>query len=237
MNVEGASHDAYLSLALQVLNKLSIILIDLTFSMQIPMVMGYCPESCIYQTWHMDCGGTSPLKKFKASHFLSKKLKWATHEGETDDSSPERMPSLAHSAAGVHSQTQSHTQSKHVGSNDMSYLNHIVIAHYDISYRCGKCLKLAFKSGQQLKVYKKVCEGFKKKTADKPASSSMNIMNHSYSTPKKKKPVFTSLGRMGTLLHSPCPMSLPPKSKYMNYSRQLMSMGDQTYSWHTPKIP
>ena len=84
---------------------------------------------------------------------------------------------------------------QYVGSNDMSYLNHIVIAHYDTSYGFGKCLKLAFKSRQQLKVHKKVCKGFKKKAADKlaekPASSGMNAINPSYST-LKKKPTTTS---------------------------------------------
>ena len=35
---------------------------------------------------------------------------------------------------------------QYMGSNDMSYLNHIVIAHYNVSYGCGKCLTLAFKS-------------------------------------------------------------------------------------------
>ena len=79
----------------------------------------------------------------------------------------------------------------------MSYLNHIVIAHYDMRYGCGKYLKLVFKSGQQLKVHKKVCKGFKKKAADKPAeklaSSCMNAINPSYSTPKKRKPTSTSM--------------------------------------------
>ena len=86
--------------------------------------------------------------------------------------------------------------SQYAGSNNMSYLNHIVIAHYDMSYRCGKCLKLAFKSGQQLKVHKKVCKGFKKKPADKPVekltSSGVTTINPS-STPKKKKPATTSM--------------------------------------------
>ena len=47
-DAEGASPNACLGLALQVLNKLPIIPIDLTFSTQIPMIMGYCPESCVY---------------------------------------------------------------------------------------------------------------------------------------------------------------------------------------------
>ena len=112
-DVEGVSLNTCLGLALQVLNKLPIIPIDLAFSMQIPIVMGYCPESCIFQTWCTDQGGTSPLKeKFKASHILSKKLKWAAHEGEMDDSSPERTPSPTHSVAGGCLWTQSCSQSK-----------------------------------------------------------------------------------------------------------------------------
>ena len=30
------------------------------------------------------------------------------------------------------------------GGNDLSYLNHIIISHYNASYGCGKCLKQAF---------------------------------------------------------------------------------------------
>ena len=29
----------------------------------------------------------------------------------------------------------------YVGMNDLSYLNHIIIVHYNASYGCGKCLK------------------------------------------------------------------------------------------------
>ena len=39
----------------------------------------------------------------------------------------------------------------------MSYLNHIIIAHYNASYRCRKCLKQAFVSSSALHNYKKVC--------------------------------------------------------------------------------
>ena len=66
-----------------------------------------------------------------------------------------------------------------------------------MSYEYGKCLKLMFKSGQQLKAHKKVCKGFKKKAmyklVEKPASSNANTINPYYSTPKKKKPATTSM--------------------------------------------
>ena len=43
------------------------------------------------------------------------------------------------------------------GGNDLSYLNHIIIVHYNASYRCGKCLKQAFISSSALHTHKKVC--------------------------------------------------------------------------------
>ena len=43
------------------------------------------------------------------------------------------------------------------GGNDLSYLNHIIIAHYNASYGCGKCLKQAFVSSLALHTHKKVC--------------------------------------------------------------------------------
>ena len=48
------------------------------------------------------------------------------------------------------------------GSNDISYMNHIIGTHYNAAYSCGKCLKEVFQSGQQLKTHIKVCVGFPK---------------------------------------------------------------------------
>ena len=80
------------------------------------------------------------------------------------------------------------------GGNDLSYLNHIIIAHYNASYGCGKCLKQAFMSSSALHNHKKVCLGFvtKKPTISsdsKPSSSGGGDGSHSSSTratPKKK---------------------------------------------------
>ena len=49
------------------------------------------------------------------------------------------------------------------GGNDLSYLNHIIIAHYNASYRYGKCLKQAFVSSSTLHNHKKVCIGLIRK--------------------------------------------------------------------------
>ena len=79
------------------------------------------------------------------------------------------------------------------GGNDLSYLNHIIIAHYNASYGCGKCLKQAFMSSSALHNHKKVCLRFTKKPAagsdSKPSSGRGGDGSHSGSTratPKKK---------------------------------------------------
>ena len=51
----------------------------------------------------------------------------------------------------------------YVGANDLSYLNHIIIAHYNASYGCGKSLKQASVSSSALHSHKKVCLRFDKK--------------------------------------------------------------------------
>ena len=64
----------------------------------------------------------------------------------------------------------------YAGANDFSYLNHIIIVHYNTSYGCRKCLKQAFVLSSALHNHKKVCLRFDKKPAkgsdSKPSSGS-----------------------------------------------------------------
>ena len=55
--------------------------------------------------------------------------------------------------------------------NDLSYLNHIIIAHYNGSYGCRKCLKHVFVSSSALHNHKKVCIGLVSKKSVGNASS------------------------------------------------------------------
>ena len=48
------------------------------------------------------------------------------------------------------------------GSNDLSYVNHIMCGHYHANYSCEQCLKEVFLLGQQLKNHLKICMGFAK---------------------------------------------------------------------------
>ena len=79
------------------------------------------------------------------------------------------------------------------GGNDLSYLNHIIIAHYNASYGCRKCLKQAFVSSSALHNHKKVFIGLVPKksirgSGGKPSSSGGGDGSHgasSKATPKK----------------------------------------------------
>ena len=73
---EGIMFDACLGLALQVLNLLPQIPIDILFQTQIPLTIAYCLESSVYRRWHPEQGGVSPLhKEVRASCNLSR-LGW-----------------------------------------------------------------------------------------------------------------------------------------------------------------
>ena len=75
------------------------------------------------------------------------------------------------------------------GGNYLSYLNHIIIAHYNASYGCGKCLKQAFMSSSALYNHKKMCLGFTKEPATALTASPAaveEVMAATVTPPKKK---------------------------------------------------
>ena len=82
----------------------------------------------------------------------------------------------------------------YTGANDLSYLNHIIIVHYNASYGCGKCLKQTFVLSSALHNHKNVYLGFNKKSTtgsnSKPSSGSGGDGSQGGSstrtTPKKK---------------------------------------------------
>ena len=78
---EGIMFNACLGLALQVLNLLPQIPVDVLFQTQIPLTIAYCPESSIYRRWCPEQGSVSPLhKEVRASCTLSKVLDGVTHQ-------------------------------------------------------------------------------------------------------------------------------------------------------------
>ena len=117
----------------------------------------------------------------------------------------------------------------YTAANDLFYLNHIIIVHYNTSYGCWKCLKQAFVSSSTLHNHKKVCLRFDKKPmrgSDSKPSSSVGGDNSQgrgsmRATPKKyasKAPATDSQGSSTptalqmTLHHSGCDKSHHSKS-------------------------
>ena len=98
MDVAGVPNNTCLSLALQVLNKLIMVPIDLSYHTLIPMMLAYGPKSYAYQTWHEDGGETSVLSgKTRASHILTQKLEGLAHGEGVNDSGSNRSALLAQS--------------------------------------------------------------------------------------------------------------------------------------------
>ena len=102
----------------------------------------------------------------------------------------------------------------YAGGNNLSYLNHIIIAHYNTSYGCGKCLKQAFVSSSALHTHKKVCLGLTTKKATgvpdgKPSSGrgDSGCESSSKATPKKngKAATANSQGSSATLASQSSP--------------------------------
>ena len=78
---KGITFNDCLSLALQVLNMLPQIPMDISFQTQIPLTITYCPESSIYRRWCPNKVGLSALRKeVRASCTLSKVLGRVTHQ-------------------------------------------------------------------------------------------------------------------------------------------------------------
>ena len=77
---EGITFNDCLSLVLHVLHLLPQIPMDVSFQMQIPLIIAYCPESSVYRRWHSEQGSVSPLcMEVRASQTLTKVLGGVTH--------------------------------------------------------------------------------------------------------------------------------------------------------------
>ena len=97
---EGITFDDCLSLALYVLHLLPQIPADITFQVQIPLIITYCLESSIYKRWCSKQGRVSPLcKEVRASGTLTKVLGGVTRQrGEGVDRPP--SPAVSDNSVG-----------------------------------------------------------------------------------------------------------------------------------------
>ena len=98
---EGITFNDCLSLALQVLNLLLQIPVDISFQAQIPLTIAYCPESSIYRRWHPKQGRVSPIcKEVRASWTLTKVLGGVTRQPNEEVDHPP-SPAVSNNSAGL----------------------------------------------------------------------------------------------------------------------------------------
>ena len=100
MESEGVTFEDCLSLTLCVLLLLPQIPMDISFQMQIPLTITYCPESSVYRRWHSEQGGVFPLcKDVRASWTLTKVLGRVTHQGSKGMNRPP-SPNISEGSVG-----------------------------------------------------------------------------------------------------------------------------------------
>ena len=114
---EGVTFKDCLSLTLHILLLLPQIPMDVSYEMQIPLTIAYCPESLVYSWWHPKQGRVSPFhKEVRASWTLTKVLGGVHHQdSEGVDGTP--SPAVSEGSAGLgrlwgsRAQSRSHAQS------------------------------------------------------------------------------------------------------------------------------
>ena len=120
--------------------------------------------------------------------------------------------------------------------NDLSYLNHIIIVHYNTSYGCGRCLKQAFVSSLVLHTHKKVCLGFPSKKAsrvpDGKSKSGRGNSGHggsSKATPKKDSKGTSAANSQGS--SAPSASQTSPRHSRWGTSHHHKSKKDDMERW------
>ena len=108
---------------------------------------------------------------------------------------------------------------QYLGGNDLSYLNHIVCMHYNVSYGCRKCLNEVFTTGQQLTMHMKQCKGLTMGgVKEKPATSHAEGAPSSSTNSKKKKKHKTKSHQQDSQQDS---QTLPPTSSQVSLHMSL----------------
>ena len=120
--VAGLPNKACLTLALQILDKLPTLPLDLSYSRAIPRMLTYCPESYAFQAWSVPGDRYYLLdNNAQATCLLS-----LTDQADLDDPSPSRATSPAGSAmpySPVHSQSCSCSSTPTKGGGGRSWSN------------------------------------------------------------------------------------------------------------------
>ena len=118
----------------------------------------------------------------------------------------------------------------YTGSNDQTYMNHIICGHYDAMYGCGKCLDKVTVLGQQMSNHFKHCKGLKEKSVG-PEKVGNNVVGpsgdvmagRSRDRPKKKK-------KKKTKSHKKSPEVLPPTGSVVSPCHSAHTATEKPYT-------
>ena len=101
MESEGVTFKDCLNLVLCILPLLLQIPVDVSYQMQIPLTIAYCPESSVYRRWHSEHGRVSPLcKEVRASQTLTKVL-GGVHCQESEGVDHATSPAISKGSVGL----------------------------------------------------------------------------------------------------------------------------------------
>ena len=111
MESEGVTFKDCLSLVLCILPLLPQIPMDVSYEMQIQLIIAYCSDSSVYRRWHPEQGGVSPFhKEVRASQTLTKALGGLHHQDSRGaDHTP--SPTISEGSAGLGGSWGSRAQS------------------------------------------------------------------------------------------------------------------------------
>ena len=98
---EGMTLEDCLSLMLRILPLLLQIPMDVSYEMQILLIIAYCLESLVYRRWHPKQGGVSPFcKEVRASRTLTKVL-GGIHRQDSEGANCAPSPTISEGSVGL----------------------------------------------------------------------------------------------------------------------------------------
>ena len=97
---KGMTFEDCLSLVLGILPLLLQIPVDVSYKMQIPLTIAYCPESSVYRRWHPEQGGVSPFCKEVRALWTLTKVLGRVHRQDSKGADHTPSPTVSDSSVG-----------------------------------------------------------------------------------------------------------------------------------------
>ena len=121
---KGITFEDCLNLALHILPLLPHVPVDISYEMQIPLIIAHCPESSIYRRWDADHGRVSPFcKEVQASQTLTKVL-GSIHRKNSEGADCSLPPAASKASEGSGRSQGSRARSRSCSGSIISHHSH-----------------------------------------------------------------------------------------------------------------